>query len=293
MSPNSVSSAARATSSTAGRCPACGPPSRGDISLPVIVSPTGVSAVESDGEVAAASWERRRPCPSFAGKPVEEVIVANPRSSPRRTGSAVGRGLRILGLSLEAIVRPQWLRRSASRRVRRSCEPATRAEGQDIGWLRELRGGHSGSRARCASTMAKTSVNANISVISVSSDGGNNAIIWTASGRPAMPCPGRRGRGRPGRGVTGRRHPARRRRHRASAPGARDDDRAGPSVGPARPVGPALRTSSTFCPGVAARYRWARKLPRCPTSARTTSWRRPVSPGPRYVFAREDLVPRR
>jgi L-lactate dehydrogenase (cytochrome)/glycolate oxidase len=55
-----------------------------DISLPVLISPTGVQAVHPDGEVAVARAAAARGTAmglsSFASKPVEEVIAANPRT---------------------------------------------------------------------------------------------------------------------------------------------------------------------------------------------------------------------
>jgi pre-mycofactocin synthase len=55
-----------------------------DISLPVILSPTGVQAVHPDGEVAVARAAAARGTAlglsSFASKPVEEVVAANPRT---------------------------------------------------------------------------------------------------------------------------------------------------------------------------------------------------------------------
>ncbi|HEY1840610.1 MAG TPA: pre-mycofactocin synthase MftD [Mycobacterium sp.] len=52
-----------------------------DISLPVIISPTGVQAVDPDGEVAVARAAAARGTAmglsSFASKPIEEVIAAN------------------------------------------------------------------------------------------------------------------------------------------------------------------------------------------------------------------------
>ena len=55
-----------------------------DISLPVIISPTGVQAVHPDGEVAVARAAAARGTvmglSSFASKPVEEVTAANPRT---------------------------------------------------------------------------------------------------------------------------------------------------------------------------------------------------------------------
>src|SRR5574337_328295 len=54
-----------------------------DISLPVIISATGVQAVDPDGEVAVARAAAARGTAmglsSFASKPIEEVIAANPK----------------------------------------------------------------------------------------------------------------------------------------------------------------------------------------------------------------------
>jgi pre-mycofactocin synthase len=54
------------------------------ISLPVILSPTGVQAVHPDGEVAVARAAAARGTAiglsSFASKPVEEVVAANPQT---------------------------------------------------------------------------------------------------------------------------------------------------------------------------------------------------------------------
>jgi len=54
------------------------------VSLPVIISPTGVQAVHPDGEVAVARAAAARGTAmglsSFASKPVEEVVAANPRT---------------------------------------------------------------------------------------------------------------------------------------------------------------------------------------------------------------------
>src|SRR5246500_1995557 len=54
-----------------------------DISLPVLISPTGVQAVHPDGEVAVARAPAARGTAmglsSFASKPIEEVIAANPK----------------------------------------------------------------------------------------------------------------------------------------------------------------------------------------------------------------------
>ncbi|WP_412519486.1 mycofactocin biosynthesis FMN-dependent deaminase MftD [Actinomadura madurae] len=55
-----------------------------EISLPVIISPTGVQAVHPDGEVAVARAAAARGTAmglsSFASKPLEEVVAANPRT---------------------------------------------------------------------------------------------------------------------------------------------------------------------------------------------------------------------
>jgi pre-mycofactocin synthase len=52
--------------------------------MPVIISPTGVQAVHPDGEVAVARAAAARGIPmglsSFASKPVEEVVAANPQT---------------------------------------------------------------------------------------------------------------------------------------------------------------------------------------------------------------------
>jgi len=54
-----------------------------DISLPVIISPTGVQAVDPDGEVAVARAAAARGTAmglsSFASKPIEDVIAVNPK----------------------------------------------------------------------------------------------------------------------------------------------------------------------------------------------------------------------
>jgi len=54
------------------------------VSLPVIVSPTGVQAVHPDGEVAVARAAAARGTAiglsSFASRPVEEVVAANPQT---------------------------------------------------------------------------------------------------------------------------------------------------------------------------------------------------------------------
>src|ERR1700689_2993235 len=54
------------------------------ISLPVIISPTGVQAVHPDGEVAVARAAAARGTAmglsSFASKPIEDVVAANPQT---------------------------------------------------------------------------------------------------------------------------------------------------------------------------------------------------------------------
>ena len=54
------------------------------ISMPVLISPTGVQAVHPDGEVAVARAAAARGLAmglsSFASKPVEEVVAANPQT---------------------------------------------------------------------------------------------------------------------------------------------------------------------------------------------------------------------
>ncbi len=55
-----------------------------EISLPVVISPTGVQAVHPDGEVAVARAAAARGTAmglsSFASKPIEEVVAANPKT---------------------------------------------------------------------------------------------------------------------------------------------------------------------------------------------------------------------
>src|SRR3712207_6631152 len=55
-----------------------------DISLPVVISPTGVQAVHPEGEVAVARAAAARGTAmglsSFASKPVEEVVAVNPQT---------------------------------------------------------------------------------------------------------------------------------------------------------------------------------------------------------------------
>jgi heme/flavin dehydrogenase (mycofactocin system) len=55
-----------------------------DVSMPVLISPTGVQAVHPDGEVAVARAAASRGVAmglsSFASKPIEDVVAANPRT---------------------------------------------------------------------------------------------------------------------------------------------------------------------------------------------------------------------
>ena len=55
-----------------------------DVSMPVLISPTGVQAVHPDGEVAVARAAAARGTAmglsSFASKPIEEVVAANPKT---------------------------------------------------------------------------------------------------------------------------------------------------------------------------------------------------------------------
>ncbi len=55
-----------------------------DVAMPVLLSPTGVQAVHPDGEVAVARAAAARGVAmglsSFASKPIEEVVPANPRT---------------------------------------------------------------------------------------------------------------------------------------------------------------------------------------------------------------------
>ncbi|WP_326835287.1 pre-mycofactocin synthase MftD [Amycolatopsis rhabdoformis] len=55
-----------------------------DVSLPVLISPTGVQAVHPDGEVAVARAAAARGTSiglsSFGSKPIEEVVAANPNT---------------------------------------------------------------------------------------------------------------------------------------------------------------------------------------------------------------------
>jgi isopentenyl diphosphate isomerase/L-lactate dehydrogenase-like FMN-dependent dehydrogenase len=62
------------------------------VSMPVLISPTGVQAVHPDGEVAVARAAAARGVAmglsSFASKPIEDVIASNPQTFFRSTGQA-------------------------------------------------------------------------------------------------------------------------------------------------------------------------------------------------------------
>src|SRR3954447_17172 len=55
-----------------------------DVSMPILISPPGVQAAPPDGEVAVARAAANRGTAmglsSFASKPIEEVVAANPRT---------------------------------------------------------------------------------------------------------------------------------------------------------------------------------------------------------------------
>jgi L-lactate dehydrogenase (cytochrome) len=55
-----------------------------EISLPVVISATGVQAVHPDGELAVARAAANRGTAmglsSFASKPIEDVVAANPKT---------------------------------------------------------------------------------------------------------------------------------------------------------------------------------------------------------------------
>jgi len=55
-----------------------------ELSLPVLISPTGVQSVHPDGELAVARAAAARGTAiglsSFASKPIEDVVAANPRT---------------------------------------------------------------------------------------------------------------------------------------------------------------------------------------------------------------------
>ena len=55
-----------------------------DLAIPVMISPTGVQAVHPEGEVAVARASAARGTAmglsSFASKPMEEVVAANPQT---------------------------------------------------------------------------------------------------------------------------------------------------------------------------------------------------------------------
>ena len=66
------------------------------ISMPVLISPTGVQAVHPDGELAVARAAAARGTAmglsSFASKPIEEVVAANPQTFLQVYWAAPGSG---------------------------------------------------------------------------------------------------------------------------------------------------------------------------------------------------------
>ena len=106
-----------------------------DISLPVIISPTGVQAVHPDGEVAVARAAAARGTAmglsSFASKPVEEVVAANPQTffqiywagtqgADRRAGWSGPARPAPSGSSPPSTGRSRWAATGAARTSRRS-----------------------------------------------------------------------------------------------------------------------------------------------------------------------------
>src|SRR6201998_109306 len=89
-----------------------------DISVPVVISPTGVQAVDPDGEVAVARAAAARGTAmglsSFASKPIEEVIAANPKVFFQvywlggRDSRAARRGRRRHARAVGLIVTTDW-----------------------------------------------------------------------------------------------------------------------------------------------------------------------------------------
>jgi pre-mycofactocin synthase len=194
------------------------------ISLPVVISPTGVQAVDPDGEVAVARAAAARGTAmglsSFASKPIEQAGAAGlivttdwTFSHGRDWGSPKipeQMNLRtMLRMSPEAITKPRWLwkfgktLRPPDLRVPnqgRRGEPGPpffAAYGEwmgtppptwdDIAWLRELWGGPFMLKGVMRIDDAKRAVDAGVSAISVSNHGGNNLDGTPASIR-ALPA---------------------------------------------------------------------------------------------------------
>src|SRR5258705_186953 len=115
------------------------------VSMPVILSPTGVQAVHPDGEVAVARAAANRGTAvglsSVGSKPVEEVVAANPQTFFRAYA--------------------QW--------------PATQPPTwDDVAWLRQLWGGPFLVKGITRVDDAKRAVDAGATAVSVSNHGGND-----------------------------------------------------------------------------------------------------------------------
>ena len=193
------------------------------VSMPVLISPTGVQAVHPDGEVAVARAAAARGTAmglsSFASKPIEEVIAANPKtffqsfSHGRDWGSPKipeRMDLRtIVKMMPEGITRPSWfLEWAKTLRPPALSVPNQAAKGEpgpaffdvygewmgtppptweDIAWLREYWGGPFMLKGVMRVDDAKRAVDAGVSAISVSNHGGNNIDSTPATIR-ALPA---------------------------------------------------------------------------------------------------------
>jgi isopentenyl diphosphate isomerase/L-lactate dehydrogenase-like FMN-dependent dehydrogenase len=197
-----------------------------DLSLPVLISPTGVQAVHPDGEVAVARAAAARGTAvglsSFASKPIEDVVAANPKvivttdwsfSHGRDWGSPkvpeqMNLGA-ILRFSPEVLTKPRWLwdfGKTAQPPNLRVPNQGRRGEpgpsffevyGQwmgtppptweDIAWVRELWGGPFMLKGVMRVDDAKRAVDAGVSAISVSNHGGNN-LDGTPAAIRALPA---------------------------------------------------------------------------------------------------------
>jgi pre-mycofactocin synthase len=182
------------------------------VSLPVIISPTGVQAVHPEGEVAVARAAAARGTAmglsSFASMPVEDVVAANPKtffqtywiSNGRDWGSPVipqkMDARTMLQLAPQGLSRPRWLLSWARaghlpaltvpNMAARGEDPPTffGAYGQwmasqlptwdDVRWLREQWGGPFMLKGVIRVDDARRAVDAGVTAISVSNHGGNN-----------------------------------------------------------------------------------------------------------------------
>jgi isopentenyl diphosphate isomerase/L-lactate dehydrogenase-like FMN-dependent dehydrogenase len=196
-----------------------------DISLPVIISPTGVQAVDPDGEVAVARAAAARGTAmglsSFASKPIEEVIAANPKvffqvywlggrdaiaERVERARQAGAAGLIVTtdwtfshGRDWGSPKIPEEMNLRVPNQGRRGepGPPFFAAYGEwmgtppptweDIAWLRELWGGPFMLKGVMRVDDAKRAVDSGVSAISVSNHGGNNLDGTPASIR-ALPA---------------------------------------------------------------------------------------------------------